>query len=156
MRPKFCQRWIFPVVVYLGIAWLSALNLASQARTEEMTSPAKPQDARVDLSGYWSGHWESCTTGHQGPLQARFCKIDDDSYCVRFSGRFFRVIPFHYSVTLNVTERQPDKVILEGDSRLGALMGTFHYRAEASATAFIADYRSRRDNGRFVLNPCCP
>ena len=112
------------------------------------TSPARA----ADLTGSWSGHWESCTTGHRGPLHATFCKIDDCHYRVRFHGRFFVVIPFRYAVTLTVTGQEGDKVLLAGDSRLGPLLGTFTYSAEATACEFVATYCSRGDHGRFVLS----
>jgi hypothetical protein len=106
----------------------------------------------ADLSGYWSGRWESCTSGHQGSLHADFCKIDDTHYQVRFHGRFFMVVPFRYSVTLEVTGHDQDKVFLAGDSYLGRFFGTFYYQAEASECEFTAMYSSCRDHGKFTLH----
>ena len=110
-----------------------------------------PQTAQAeDLSGWWTGHWESCTTGHRGPLRGHFCRQADGSYQVRFSGRFFKIVPFRYTTTLDVVS-EGDTVVLSGDSYLGRLMGTFHYRATASGGHFQASYSSRKDHGLFVL-----
>lgn len=103
------------------------------------------------MSGCWTGHWQSCTTGHKGPLTATFCKVDDDRYQVTFRGRFFGIIPFRYRVTLRVVSEEGNQVTLAGNAYLGKRYGTFTYRASASATNFIAHYDSCRDDGKFVL-----
>ncbi len=107
-----------------------------------------------DLSGRWSGRWESYTSGHKGPLRGRFRQIDDSTYRVTFTGRFLMIIPFRYSVNLNVVEHG-DVTRLEGSSYLGRFMGTFHYSAEATATEFRASYESCKDDGEWVLTRCC-
>ena len=109
----------------------------------------------ADLSGCWEGRWESCTSGHQGPLKATFCKLDETHYRVEFSGRFFKVFPFHYSVTLAVTGHDGDSVLLSGNSYLGRMFGTFHYSARATGCDFVADYTSCKDRGRFILHRSC-
>ena len=106
----------------------------------------------VDLSGCWQGHWESCSTGHSGPLNATFCRVDATHYSVRFSGRFFKVVPFRYSVTLTVVADRGDSVTLAGSSYLGRLVGTFHYQANATNCSFVANYNSCQDQGKFVLS----
>ncbi|MFM7076669.1 MAG: hypothetical protein ACKO3G_11465 [Planctomycetaceae bacterium] len=57
----------------------------------------------VDLSGSWCGTWSSSTTGHAGPLRAEFTPCGAGRWRADFSGRFFKVFPFRYSVTLCVT-----------------------------------------------------
>jgi hypothetical protein len=114
-------------------------------------SPARAQD----LTGHWSGHWEDCRSGHSGPLRGTFCKCDDNHYRVTFSGRFFAVMPFRYTVVLTVVGREGDKVLLAGESDLGPLFGTFTYRGEATDCHFVADYCARRYQGKFVLDRCC-
>jgi hypothetical protein len=70
---------------------------------------------------------------------------------MNFSGRFFKILPFKYSVTLRVIEDGGDGVILAGSSWLGRMFGTFCYRAEADACRFEARYTSKKDNGVFRL-----
>lgn len=108
-----------------------------------------------DLSGSWSGGWVSSTTGHKGPLHAHFTRLDDASYQVDFRGRFFKLLPFRYSVVLNVVE-EGDTVRLSGDSYLGRMFGWFHYEAVAGGGSFTADYSSCKDQGQFCLTRCCP
>src|SRR5262245_19505610 len=108
----------------------------------------------ADLSGGWSGQWESVSTGHTGPLRASFSRISDSQYQVDFRGRFFRVLPFHYSVVLNAVE-EGDTVRLSGDSYLGRMFGWFHYEAVASGDCFTASYSSCKDSGEFRLTRCC-
>lgn len=105
----------------------------------------------ADLSGCWAGSWQSCTTGHRGPLKAEFTRCGADAYRVTFSGRFFKIIPFAYTVTLDVVSEDADGVVLAGRSYLGRMFGTFSYRATADACRFTANYASKKDNGIFRL-----
>ena len=108
----------------------------------------------ADLSGGWSGQWDSVTTGHTGPLRATFSRLSDSQYQVDFRGRFFKVIPFHYSVVLNAIE-EGDTVRLSGDSYLGRRYGWFHYEAAVVGDCFTASYTSCKDTGEFRLTRCC-
>jgi hypothetical protein len=112
----------------------------------------------ADLGGTWSGHWQSCSTGHKGPLDATFCAINDSQYRVHFSGRFFKFLPFRYSVTLRVVGDDGQNAALAGSSYLGRLFGTFYYQATATQTRFVANYSSCKDRGQFVLcrTSACP
>ena len=105
----------------------------------------------VDLSGSWTGSWESTSTGHTGPLRATFRPCGEGRWAVDFAGRFFKILPFKYSVTLRVIEDGGDEVVLAGSSWLGRMFGTFCYRAEANACRFEARYTSKKDNGIFRL-----
>lgn len=110
------------------------------------------QVSATDLSGTWRGTWESCKSGHHGPMQASFCRLDDTHYRVEFKGRFFKIMPFRYTVVLNVVEDCCDRVKLEGSSFLGRLMGTFCYEATATDCQFTANYSSKNDFGKFELH----
>ena len=112
-----------------------------------VTAPA----AAVDLTGSWTGSWESTSTGHAGPLRATFRPCGEDRWAVDFSGRFFKLFPFRYSVNLRVVEDAGDRVTLAGTSWLGRLFGTFCYRADATACRFEAHYTSKKDTGVFRL-----
>ena len=103
-----------------------------------------------DLSGRWSGHWVSDTTGHTGPLNGKFKQIDDTHYRVVFTGRFFKVIPFRYSQKLEVTGSDGENVTLAGSSRLPGF-GPYEYSANATSRDFHATYQSKRDRGAFIL-----
>lgn len=105
----------------------------------------------TDLSGCWSGSWQSCSTGHAGVLRATFTRCDDTHYRVDFSGRFFKILPFRYSVTLQVVDETDESVTLAGSSYLGKLFGTFCYKATATDCQFRADYTSKKDRGMFTL-----
>lgn len=121
--------------------------IAALVLTLLLAAPA----AAVDLSGSWSGTWSSSTTGHAGPLRATFTPCGDGRYAVDFAGRFFKILPFRYSVTLHVVEDRGDCVVLSGSSWLGRMFGTFTYRAEASSCSFEARYSSKKDTGVFRL-----
>lgn len=107
-----------------------------------------------DLSGCWEGCWYSETTGHKGPLFATFTKLDDCHYQVDFSGRFFKIIPFKYSVVLNVVAAG-ETTQLSGQNYLGRRYGTFTYCAEATGCQFHASYTSCKDCGTFQLTRVC-
>jgi hypothetical protein len=122
---------------------LTALTLAVSLASESLLAG--------DLSGCWAGSWQSCTTGHSGPLRAEFTRCDDDSYRVKFTGRFFKVVPFKYTVTLDVISEDAEGVVLAGSSYLGRMFGTFTYRASADDCRFTANYSSKKDSGMFRL-----
>ena len=63
------------------------------------------------------------------------------------------MIPFHYSVVLNVVS-DGDTVTLTGENYLGRRYGTFTYTAEATNDEFTAVYSSCKDDGQFVLTRC--
>ena len=127
------------------VVWLS-LSLATSAPA------AEPATCPPDLSGHWVGCWSSDKNGHHGPLQANFTKISDGCYRVRFSGRFFKIVPFTYAVTLKVVGIQADGVVLNGSLVLGPVLGSFQTDAVASATNFHARFKSKGDYGQFVLS----
>ena len=104
-----------------------------------------------DLSGRWSGSWASQTSGHTGPLRGTFTRTDATHYRAVFRGRFFKVIPFRYAQTLSVTGYEDGAVRLSGSRRLPGF-GTFEYTATATATDFVATFRSRNDRGVFILS----
>lgn len=110
----------------------------------------------TDLTGCWSGSWRSCQTGHKGVLNATFTKCGDDAYSVHFRGRFFKIMPFRYTVTLRVVEETEEGVVLQGSSYLGRLAGTFNYRATVTDCKFVANYSSCKDSGLFTMTRCCP
>jgi hypothetical protein len=122
-------------------------------RVAEDGSAGIPQ--AVSLAGHWSGSWYSCTTGHRGPLFAEFCPLSTGDYRVNFRGRFFRILPFRYTVVLRVVDQQDGVVHLQGQSYLGRLFGTFTYEATATESGFRATYRSCDDRGVFKLQRCC-
>lgn len=112
---------------------------------------AEPCPCAPDLTGKWtSGAWESFADGHKGPLTATFEKLSPAQYRVKFRGRFFRVIPFHYTVMLDVVGQCGDRALLAGSSNL-PLFGTYTYTAEASGSAFVANYQAKVDHGQFRL-----
>jgi hypothetical protein len=109
----------------------------------------------VDLSGCWEGRWCSATTGHKGPLEATFRRCSPTKYAVEFRGRFFKILPFRYSVTLDVISDDGQTVELAGSAFLGKMFGVFHYRAVADQCEFVSDYTSCKDSGRFTMRRVC-
>jgi len=113
-------------------------------------SNSQEKGSAPNLAGSWSGNWISDGSGHKGPMKAVFKSVGTDSYEVTFSGRFFKVIPFRYKATLTVTGKEGDKLILTGSQKLLGF-GTFEYNALADEGSFIANYSTKKDNGRFEL-----
>jgi hypothetical protein len=96
---------------------LTTLDVSrAQAPAQAQAPPAVVAvKAPIDLTGSWSGHWEDCQSGHSGKLWAEFCKCDDTHYKVTFTGRFFKVFPFRYSVVLNVVGSDPSFFLQKGE-----------------------------------------
>jgi hypothetical protein len=131
---------------------LRSLLVSAAAASGWLAAPAAAKAA--DLSGAWSGRWMSCTTGHNGPLRATFCRLDAAHYEVNFRGRFFKVFPFRYSVVLRVVYEDAYTTRLQGSSYLGRMFGTFYYDATVSGCEFNANYRSCKDHGWFRMTRC--
>ena len=103
-----------------------------------------------ELTGTWTGHWYSHTNGHNGPMTARFKRINASQYRVRFTGFFCTVIPFCYSETFDVISDDGQTVQLSASSKL-CFFGTFHCRAAANCCHFNANYAAESDQGYFAL-----
>ncbi len=143
------------LVACVTLLLLSVVAFAEdKPAAEPKPAPAAEAKAPTDLSGHWSGTWLSHSNGHDGPLTGDFRKIDDDHYCVHFSGRFMGLLPFDYDVVLTVTERKGDQMTMSGSSNLGFLFGTFWYTATVTDTSFVASYCSKRDQGVFNMTRC--
>lgn len=107
----------------------------------------------LDLSGCWSGTWQSCQTRHKGPLHAEFVRLDANCYEVFFRGRFLKILPFKYSAVMTARE-QNGVVYLSGNKYLGRMAGTFSFSAAASDIQFNANYSSCKDSGSFRMSRC--
>lgn len=142
-RPAVARTRLLPTLLFVTVILLTGLGFSPAARA-------------VDLSGPWSGSWESCQTGHRGPLKGRFEACGDQQYQVTFTGRFFKVFPFRFRVTLDVIEDRGDSITLAGNSYLGRMFGTFTYEANATGTEFSSAYSSKKDHGYFRLSRSCP
>ncbi|MFO0863825.1 MAG: hypothetical protein U0744_04065 [Gemmataceae bacterium] len=133
-------------------SWFAGLALlvSSQALADEPpVIIAPPVVASPNISGSWCGEWIDFNSGHRGPLRAdiRPCgsKVE-----VTFVGRFWKIFPFRYRVTLDIVGQEGDALILSGTQDLG-LFGCFHYTARATSCNFVADFNSRRYSGQFRL-----
>lgn len=140
----------------LALPLLASLVLAPSADPVVSVPPAMVITV-PDLSGSWKGSWCSQTSGHKGPLQATFRKVSEQCYRVTFQGRFWKVVPFRYAITMRVAGiDETGALVLTGEQVLGPILGTFRYTATATAGQFTAQYTSKRDCGYFMLSRCCP
>lgn len=106
----------------------------------------------VDLSGCWEGNWVSCQSGHKGKLRANITRIDACHYEARFTGTFFKILPFRYSVVLTLVEDTGEVVHLKGSKDLGKIAGgCYYYTSQATCCCFHTDYCSKKDHGTFDM-----
>ena len=139
------------IEVYMKTRLVAGVFIASLMICSFINSQEKGNTP--NLAGSWSGNWISDGSGHKGPMKAVFRSVGTNSYEayeVTFSGRFFKVIPFRYKATLTVTGKEGDKLTLTGSQKLLGF-GTFEYSALADDGSFMANYSSKKDNGRFEL-----
>tara|TARA_B100001540_G_scaffold302207_1_gene309476 strand:- start:44 stop:454 length:411 start_codon:yes stop_codon:yes gene_type:complete len=118
-----------------------SILMAAQANAGELEN----------LSGNWAGTWNSEISGHQGPLKAKFTVAGEDVVKARFTGRFFKVVPFKFNVTLNVTSQKDGVTKLSGKEDLGRALGTYHYDVTYKANEFVAKYHTDKDKGVFQV-----
>jgi len=111
------------------------------------------QGTTPSLVGRWpNGEWQNSSNSHHGPLHATFSQVNDSQYRVNFAGRFAKVIPFRYTVVLNVTGTSGDgTTYLSGTSHI-PIFGTFQYDAVATPTGIETSYQSRKFTGKFLLS----
>ena len=111
------------------------------------------QGLATNLAGKWpNGEWQNSSNSHHGPLHANFTQVSDSQYRVTFGGRFAKVIPFRYTVVLNVIGRSADgTTYLAGNSKL-PFFGNFQYDAVATPNAIETRYQSKKYKGKFLLS----
>jgi len=110
----------------------------------------------ADVAGSWSGYWTSDAKGHSGPMTAYITKIDDEHYAAHFRGRFWKIVPFRYSVVLT-GKPEGDRVKLTGQSQLGRLVGgTYYYDGYVEGDQFKVGYTSCKHYGTFCMTRCAP
>lgn len=129
----------------MGIFCILVATMAILPTTSSEASAA-------DLSGRWRGRWVSATTGHQGPLSARFRQVSADEYRVVFHGRFWKVVPFRYALNMQVQSSNDQSITFAGQKSLGRLFGNFEYQAQVTGSQFHATYQSRKDHGAFQMS----
>jgi hypothetical protein len=134
----------------IGVVEMTRLMLATVFAFCAFAGAASAQ--APDISGKWSGYWQSETTGHTGPLNGRFRQLDAKTYRVSFSGRFAKVIPFWYTTKFHIAGTGDGVVQLTASQNLGLGLGTFTTNAIVTATSFDASYSARKDSGRFVMS----
>jgi len=133
--------------------WLAA---GPPAMAAETVAEATVVHASTDLSGTWTGQWGSQSTGHEGPMTATFCRLNNSQYSVTFTGKFCALIPFRYKAVLAAQQNADGSVSLSGSKNLGLLFGTFRFQGTASGNQFHATYRSKSDCGNFRMTRSCP
>ncbi len=109
-------------------------------------------EEKLDLSGKWNGTWRSEISEHNGPLKAKFTVLNDSKVQARFNGRFFKLIPFHFNVTLEIVKNEDGVVTLKGKENLGRTLGTYTYNATYSNGKFVAKYLTEKDKGVFEVS----
>jgi hypothetical protein len=105
-----------------------------------------------NLSGTWAGTWNSEISGHEGPLKAKFTVSDENVVSARFTGRFFKILPFKFLVKLNVTSQKDGVTKLSGKQDLGRALGVYHYEVTYKGNEFVAKYHTDKDKGVFQVN----
>lgn len=107
--------------------------------------------AQTPSGGGWRGEWVSESTGHRGPLAANVKPLPHGDVRVRYWGRFLKVVPFYYAVTMHRTGTgESGEMLLTNTSKL-MFFGTFTADAVLTENSFESRYTSKKDNGRFSL-----
>lgn|GEM_PF-1827115 len=125
---------------------------ASNLLADTASEPAETSNCCIDVSGRWTcGTWRSFCTGHNGKLKGVLVRNCNGDYDCRFSGTFFKIVPFLYRVTLNVVECRDGVVYFRGSKRL-PMLGTFCYHGHATCCSFQFNYTTKKDRGVFQMS----
>ena len=130
---------------------IAAFSLSALAVLLLSTTQLQAEE-KLDLSGKWNGTWRSEISEHKCPLKAKFTVLDDSKVHARFNGRFFKLIPFHFNVTLEIVKNEDGVVTLKGKENLGRTLGTYTYNATYSNGKFVAKYSTEKDKGVFEVS----
>jgi len=124
----------------------------------EWRQAAKKPTPTNDITGRWSGHWNSQATGHHDELRALISQVDTNHYDVKFHAAYksetFKFITVHFGYTVRM-ETKPSTnadVAFHGSEDLGKLAGSVYtYDGHANATNFFSTYKSKYDRGTFEM-----
>jgi len=130
---------------------VAILSLSALALLVLMPTQLEAEE-KLDLSGKWNGTWRSEIRDHTGPLRAKFTVLEDAKVQARFNGRFFKLIPFHFNVTLEIVKNEDGVVTLKGKENLGRTLGTYTYNATYNNDKFVAKYSTEKDKGVFEVS----
>jgi len=117
-----------------------------------LLSPCLKAEDKLDLEGKWNGTWRSEVSDHKGPLKAKFEVLDETKVRAKFSGRFFKIIPFRFDVVLDVVGSKEGVTTLKGSQDLGRTLGKYDYTAKYSKGKFVAEYATDKDKGIFEVS----
>ena len=113
---------------------------------------AKTCECGPTLSGCWRGCWVSFCSGHTGKLRGSICQCDATHFRATFTGTFWKIIPFKYTVVLT-GEPAGDHMHISGQSNLGRLAGgTYYYTGWVTDCHFHLEYRTKKDRGKFEMD----
>jgi hypothetical protein len=101
-------------------------------------------------AGQWQGGWKSNTSGHHGPMRATITPRCDGNYDARFTGRFAKVIPFTYRVTMTPVATGPDGTTLVATKQM-PILGEYRMTATVDGQSFNARYTAKKDVGTFQM-----
>ena len=105
-----------------------------------------------NLNGNWSGNWKSELSGHEGPLKAKFTVSGETKVQAWFTGRFFKIVPFKFNVSLDVVSQKDGVTKLQGKQDLGRALGVYHYDVTYKGNEIIAKYKTDKDKGVFSVS----
>ncbi len=106
----------------------------------------------ADISGCWTcGSWLSCCNGHHGKLRAKIVPCGCHYQC-QFSGTFFKIIGFRYSVNLEPYQIDDGIVYFRASKNIPVFGGTFSCCGYATNCKFHATYQSKKDHGTFDMS----
>lgn len=106
----------------------------------------------ADITGCWDcGSWKSFCNSHHGKLRARIEKCGCKYEC-HFSGTFFKIIAFRYTVDLETTGVGDGIVYFRASKNIPFFGGTFSCCGWATNCKFHATYQSKKDRGTFDMS----
>ncbi len=143
-------RGVVCVLVSLLVAGCSSFNSDWKKTAGTAISPDT-------IEGGWEGSWLSAVKGHHGALRCIMTRIDDTQYRARYRATYWKMFRIGYTMAMRV-EPQPGRAFkMQGENDLGWWGGgVYRYDGEASATNFLATYRSKYDHGTFEMKRPAP
>jgi len=131
---------------------VGGMGTIATVSAQEPEAPPAPEECCPDITGCWTcGSWRSFCNSHHGKLRATIERCGCGYEC-HFSGTFFKIIGFRYTVPLTVCGCRDGKVFFSASKSIPFFGGTFRTSGWASHCKFYANYYSKKDRGVFEMS----
>jgi hypothetical protein len=134
-------------VSWISLGMVLMLGCSNFNREWEKAAAVKQEG----VEGAWVGRWQSDAGHGEGTLKCLLTRQSNGQYQTRFYATYWGFFRFHTQVMLTGKD-QGSSIALAGKEDLGWWKGgVYEYAGMVTPTDFSCTYRSKHDEGTFVM-----